>query len=57
MFHGPRWTSSELGFQYSIYEGSADQDRHGRQPGHYSTLREPIMLKDVYEEQGRIKQL
>ena len=44
----------DLGFQYSIYEASSDHDRHARQPSHYSKLREPIVLKDVYAERGQI---
>ncbi|WP_421695027.1 glycosyltransferase family 32 protein [Aestuariivirga sp.] len=44
----------DLGFQYSIYEGTADKDRHARQPSHYSNLREPNVLKDVYVDRGQV---
>lgn len=46
-----------LGFQYSIFEGTSDRDRHSRQPSHYSNLREPIILKDVYVDRGDVKTL
>ena len=40
----------EWGIQYSIYEDVGLNYGHGRQPGHYSSVKEPIVLKDVYIE-------
>jgi inositol phosphorylceramide mannosyltransferase catalytic subunit len=40
----------ECGIQYSIYEGIGPGHSHTKLPGHYSTINEPIILRDVYIE-------
>ena len=50
------WTAvdiTDIGFRYSIFEGSPDKDRHQKLQYHYSQCREPIVLKDVYSELPR----
>jgi hypothetical protein len=48
---------TRLGFRYTIYEDSEDRERHSRIPDHYSTIREPIVLKDVYVDSAPIETL
>jgi len=40
----------DYGIQYSIYENAGPGDAHAKLPGHYSTIKEPIVLRDVYVE-------
>ena len=40
----------EIGIHYSIYEDEEINHKHEKMPGHYSSVKEPIVLKDVYIE-------
>jgi hypothetical protein len=40
----------DYGIQYSIYEDTAQNQKHTKIFGHYSSVKEPIVLKDVYVE-------
>ena len=40
----------QIGLRYSIYEETADIRKHEKHAQHYSLIKEPIVLKDVYVE-------
>ena len=45
----------EIGIQYSIYEDEGVNHKHEKTPGHYGSIKEPIVLKDVYIEPAAVE--
>lgn len=45
----------DYGIQYSIYEDMGLYRKHEKNPGHYASVKEPIILKDVYIEPVQVE--